>query len=74
MPRFIGKKSGSAALLPLTFVLGIALGAGAVGEYSGLIDLVPHFGKTDRANQSTQPLTVRTAQAHQTLQAGEDYA
>lgn len=50
MPRFIGKKSNPTASIAI-ILLGVGLGIAAVCDYTGIIDIIPNFGKTNRPTQ-----------------------
>ncbi len=53
MPRLLGKRSSSVSAIGVAFFLGLAIGGGAVSEYLGVINLVPHFGKESQARKVT---------------------
>lgn len=56
MPRLIGEKSNAGAYIFVGFLLGLAAGIAGMSEYTGVIDVVPRFGKQSKIIDSLRCL------------------
>lgn len=56
MPRLLGKQSNAGSYMLFGFLLGLAIGIAGMSEYTGIIDVVPRFGKQGKNLDSLRSL------------------